>query len=56
MSILDNMYYAEIRTVDLDHEPAWSKAERYSYCEPADLHAAGVISKVWGSLKTAFSR
>jgi hypothetical protein len=54
MSIFDNVYYAETRTVD--HEPAWSKAERYSYCEPAELSAAGVFSKVWGSIKTAFSK
>ena len=54
MSIFGTMYYEEMRTVD--HEPAWSKAERYSYCEPADLHSAGVISKVWGSLKSAFTK
>lgn len=54
MSIFGAVYYDEMRMVD--HEPAWSKAERYGYCEPADLRAAGVISRVIGSLKSVLAK
>lgn len=52
MSIHGLLNNGEFKTFDC--EPAWSKSERYAYCEPADVQAAGMFSKVWDSLKAVF--
>ena len=54
MSIYGSLNYGEFKTFDC--EPAWSKAERYAYCEPYEPQADSIISRVLRSIRAALNK